>query len=487
MAHVTGTASNLRDTLEQIRTFLKSNATLAAASPAQTWTELRYIADNVETADTNMTLGADKNIQQMLCTEPRFAFDDLDTSATPTTTFSNFVGGTSFIRWKLRTAKAVTKLAIRTHHTTPTSSNLRTFRLQYSDDGSSWTTVQTFTNVTWTILEEKEFSGWAATGAHLWWRILIDTNGTGGTTGSIFIRRLLCYDGAEIVNSSCAETYLKGPGLAGTDEIFIGLRTITEPIKSWYLLQVMGFTGFLSTELSCYLQPGCIGVAAGAPFLALWDNPMGYWITGSGRRVIFTFKVSTVYEAGYAGFILPYATAAQYPYPLAIGGSMSPGFSYSTGFKYDLVAAGHSAFCMPGTSSNTDSTSSTLTYNATLWLLQPSGVWEPYANRPSSGVNSESFVKLARHCVIPHTWMGGSAGQQPVHDNIGGGYLLMPHILFNHRPIPSRYIGELDGTRQVSGQNNAAENTGTFASKPYVVFQNTYRTAKPEYWAMLAE
>lgn len=486
MAHVTGTASNLRDTLEQIRTFLKSNATLAAASPAQTWTELRYIADNVETADTNMTLGADKNIQQMLRTEPRLKYDDLDTGATPTTTFSNFVGGTSFIRWKLRTAKAVTKLAIRTHHSTPTSSNLRTFRLQYSDNGSSWTTVQTFTNITWSILEEKEFSGWAATGAHRWWRLLIDTNGSGGTTGSIWIRRLLCYDGAEIVNSSSAETYLKGPGLAGTDEIFIGLRTIAEPIKTWYLMQVMGFTGFLSNELSCMNQPGCIAIGSGAPFLSLWDNPMTYWITGTGRRVIFTFKVSAVYEGGYAGFFLPYATAAQYPYPLAIGGSAAPGASLTTGWKYDLVDGGHSVFCMPGTASSVTSTTSTFT-DGTLCVLQPTGVWEYYANRPSSSRPSESIVKLAGHCVLPHTFFAGGANQLPPNDNVGGGYLLMPHILFNNRPLPSRYVGELDGTRQISGQNNAAENTGTFAGKPYVVFQNTYRTAKTEYWAMLAE
>lgn len=486
MAHVTGTANNLRDTLEQLRAFLTTDATLAAESPAQTWEELRYIEDNVESADTNMTLGPEKNIQQMLRTEPRLKYDDLNTSATPTTEFTNFVGGTSFIRWKLRTAKAVTKLAIRTHSGSPTTSNLYTFRLQYSDNGTSWTNVQTFTAVTWSILEEKEWSGWGATGTHIWWRILIDANGSGGTSGGINIRRLLCYDGSTIVNSSSAETYLKGPGLSNTDEIFIGFRTITQPIKTWYMLQVMGFTGFLSNELSCMNQPGNIAIGSGAPFLSLWDNAMTYWITGSGRRVIFVFKVSTVYEGGYAGFILPYATPAQYPYPLAIGGSAAPGASLSTGWKYDLVNGGHSVFCMPGNSSSTSSGATTFT-DGTLAVLQPSGLWEYYANRPSAGGSTESIVSLAAHCVIPHTYFTGTTNRLPPNDNVEGGYLLMPHILFNNSPNPARYIGELDGTRQISGQNNASENTGTFASKDYIVFQNTYRTAKTEYWAMQAE
>ena len=492
MAHVTGTASSLRDTLEQIRTVLKTNALLASATPTQAWNELRYVADNVEMADTNMTLFSGKNIQMMLRAEPRMRYVDSDTTSTPDTQFSNFVGGTSFIRWKLRAAKAVTKISVRTHSSTANQNNLRTFRLQYSDDGVAWTTVQTFSNLSWGVLEDKEFTGWAATGAHLWWRILIDTNGTGQTSGSIYIRRLLCYDGVELVNSSSSETYLKGPGLAGADEIFIGFRTIQDPINSWYLLQVFGFTGFLANEISCMNQPGGIAIGAAAPFLALWDNPMPFWITANGRRVIFVFKVSTVYEGGYAGFFLPYATASQYPYPLAIGGSMAA--NSSNGFKYDLVHQAHSVFCMPGSNTTQQSGLSAITTftDGTLIVMQPTGVWEAYANRPNTSNQSESIVRRTGHAVYPHglfnsTFVSSGGSTAPMNDNVGGGYLLMPHTLYNENPKPSRFLGELDGTKHISGQNNGSENTGTFQGTPYVIFQNTYRTAKSEYWAMLAE
>ena len=489
MAYETGTVSNLKAAFEKLRTFLTSNTTLAAQTPSQVWQELAYIEDNVESASTNMALAANDTIQQMLRAEPRLLPSQLEAATTVDTEFSNFVGGTSFIRWKLRTAKPVTKLRIKSSYSTPqTAYQIRAFRLQWSDDDTNWTTVTTQTALSWSQLEFKEWSGWAATGSHLYWRILIDQNGTGQTTGSVHLRQLLCWNGTEIVNSSSGETYLKGPGLGGTDEIFIGFRTITEPIKSWYLIQVMGFTGYLAGELCCFNQPGSINIGTGSPFLSLWDQPMSYWITGSGRRVIFTFKVSTVYEAGYAGFILPYATPVQYPYPLAIGGTMCSGTYANYGLKYDLVNAGHSVFCMPrGITAHSQNETTAQVTDGTLFLLQPSGTWEAYSNGPDTMgpvSSSESIVRKTMHSVLPH---GQWSGRYALLDCVGGGYLLQPHQLYHNGPLPARFMGELDGTRQISGQNNASENTGTYNGHNYVVFQNAYRTAKTEYWAQLAE
>lgn len=491
MAYETGTVSNLKNAFEKLRSFLKSNTTLAAQTPSQVWQELAYIEDNVESASTNMTLAANDTIQQMLRAEPRLLWSHAEASTTPDTEYSNFIGGTSFIRWKLRTAKPVTKLRIKTSYSNQqTTYQIRAFRLQWSDDDTNWTTVTTQTALSWAQLEFKEWSGWASTGSHLYWRILIDQNGTGQTTGSIYLRQLLCWNGTEIVNSSSSETYLKGPGLGGTDEIFIGFRTITEPIKSWYLLQVMGFTGHLAGELCCFNQPGSIALGLGCPFLSLWDTSMSYWITGSGRRTVFTFKVSTVYESGYAGFILPYSTPVQYPYPLAIGGTMAASCYTTYGLKYDIVNSGHSVFCMPGSvATNTTNDTATTFNDGTLWILQPSGVWEAYSNRPdtSGASSSESIVRKSRHGVLPHGQWSSSQGRYALLDCVGGGYLLQPHQLYHNAPTPARFLGELDGTKQISGQNNASENTGSYNGHNYVVFQNAYRTAKTEYWAQLAE
>ncbi len=489
MAYETGTVPNLKAAFEKLRSFLTSNTTLAAQTPSQVWQELAYIEDNVESASTNMALAKNDTIQQMLRAEPRLLPNHLEESSGADTEFSNFVGGASFIRWKLRTAKPVTKLRIKTScNPQQIYYQLHAFRLQWSDDDTNWTTVTTQTDLSWAQLEYKEWSGWAATGSHLYWRILVDSVATGETTGSLYLRQILCWNGTEIVNSSSSETYLKGPGLGGTDEIFIGFRTITEPIKSWYLIQVMGFTGHLSGELCCFNQPGSINIGTGSPFLSLWDQPMSYWITGSGRRTVFTFKVSTLYESGYAGFILPYATPVQYPYPLAIGGTMCSGTFESYGLKYDLVNSGHSVFCMPrGNTYHYTNETVEPTTDGTLFLLQPAGTWEAYSNGPGgSGPSggSEEIVHRTMHCVLPH---GNWSAKLPPLDCVGGGYLLQPHQLYHNGPLPACFMGELDGTRQISGQNNASENTGSYNGHNYIVFQNAYRTAKTEYWAQLAE
>ncbi len=490
MAHITGTASSLRDVVERIRTALTTNATLGAQVPNQRWTELRYVYDNIESASTNMNPTAGRYLQSLCRVDQRLRLSDSEFSTTQDFQASNFVGGTSYMQFKFRTAKPVSSLMIKGHSTTPNAYNINGFILQYSDNGSSWTTAHTVASqATWTNYEERTYSGWAATGAHLWWRVVINTTGTSTTTGTLYCRSLLMYSGTELVNSSESHTILKGPGLGGTDEIFIGFTSRANPLTSEEIIMIHGFTGYQPNERSLLKQPGAIPY--GHPFMALWDQPMPFWLTMSGRRVIGAFKVSSNYMGFYAGFMLPYATSRQYPYPLAIGGSIcSAGFDNAT-LKYDLVTPQHSIFCMPGNVGSSTSVSN-ITNTSTLSVLQPTGVWESYLNRPVNTQygSSESIQFESAHTVYPHSaWDGTSASSQrkPCYDNVGGGYTLWPHILVNVLPVPRRQLGELDGTKQISGQNNSSENTGTVDGKNYVIFQNIYRSARTEYWAMLAE
>lgn len=481
MAHVTGTASNLRDAVEQIRLALTTNATLAALSPAQTWQELRFINDNIESATTNMTPGTGKYPDSLCRTDPRIIATMTETDTNPEFSCTNIVNGTSYLQFKFRAAKAVTSMMWKAARSSPTMHMPRDVLLQYSDNGTSWTTAATITGqVAWVAGEERTLTGWAATGAHLWWRLVINGVGTSGTGTTIWMRSLLMYNGTELVNSSEHQTILKGPGLAGTDEIFIGLCSRKNPLTSEQYIMLHGFTGYLASERSMLKQPGVIPY--GQPFIALWDQPMPFWFTLSGRRIIGVFKVSTNYIGFYAGFFLPYATAGQYPYPLAIGGSIcSNGFD-DTSIKYDIVKAQHSVFCMPGSISGGASHAYAITAT-TLAVMQPTGVWESYMNRPTLGGNSESIQYGPAHGVMPqYAW-----NFKPCYDNVGGGYTLWPHVLVNVQPSPRRQLGELDGTKQISGQNNSSENTGTINGHPYVIFQNVYRTARTEYWALLAE
>lgn len=486
MAYETGTVSSFKGAFEKLRTFLKSNATLNALSPSQQWEELRYVEDNVESYSTNLThVGGSMN--WLFMPDPRSNYDS--SLSAYYVEFQGYVSGTSFIQWKLRTAKPVTSLLMKTNGAT-INSIVRGFRLQYSDDNSAWTTVTTITGQTGQgLLEERTFSGWAATGSHLYWRIVFDDWPISYT--SYYTGKFLCFNGTEIVNSCSAESILRGPGLSGTDQIYIGFRTIYNTGTPYYNIQVHGFTGCLPNEMYIYNQPGACKIACGPPMICLWDGAMTYWISANGRRVVFCFKVSTIYEGGYAGFILPYANPSQYPYPLAIGGSMS---GKSTDYKYTNVVGAHSVFCMPGANDGFyGGTGGATTYSdGSLVVMQPTGVWEAYANRPEY-YTTDKPCRRGPHSVLPHSFFAwqstsGSGGNSvPIGENVGGGYVLQPHILYNEKPTPSTYIGELDGTRQISGYQNGAENTGTFGGKDWIIFQNCFRTNIREYWAMVME
>ena len=483
MAHVTGTASDVHDALEKLRTELKTNATLAALTPAQTWAELMYVQNNIETSSTNATLGTTKHLLNLCRYDPRFVPSVSITTEATDTTVSSLVMGTSFLRFKFLTARAVTSILYKASRLTNQTSSIQSFRLQYSDDDSTWTTAATITNQTgWSQLEERTFSGWAATGSHLYWRILIDALGSGTTLNA---RSLLMFDGDEIVNSSEGLTVLKGPGLSGTNEIFIGLISRFNPLTSEAILMVFGFTGFLPAVRSLFMQPGVNQYSI--PMLALRTSPMPYWFTMSGRRAIFVYKVGTIYSAGYAGFFLPYASEGQYPYPMAIGGSITT-TNYTNGSLLpSKIDASHSVFCMPGSQTPATSTG-ILNAPSTLAVMQPTAVWESYANRGSTtseGVNLNPY-----RGVFPQWAWGGvasSSADKPLYENVGGGYTLWSHVLTNPLPLPRVNLGELDGTKQISGHLNASENTGTFDGKPYVIFQNTYRSSITEFWALLAE
>lgn len=484
MAYITGTVNTLHGALEVIRDFLKNNSTLAGLSPAQTWEELRYIEDNIVSVDTNATAsGLDTGyLSQLFRPSPRWKVTDNSTNDL-STSITGISLGNSFIRWQMRTAKAIDKIEIRglLSGSNIDLYNFNSFRLQYSDDNLAWSTAATITGQTnWGPNEVRTFSGWSATGDHIYWRILIDAAGNAGNSTQIRPQQILCYSADELVSSTSAETYLKGPGLAEDDEIFIGFRTIRNPGRGRNCLQVLGFTGFNPNTMDIYEQPGAPIIGAGPPVLPLWDQPMTYWISGNGRRVVFCFKVTTVYSHGYAGFILPYASPAQYPYPLAVSGSISMDNSYTTlnSFIHTSVNQSHAGFSGPGSQQSASQTS--IGTEGSLLLMQPTGLWEPYRNQATSA--SDQYE--AAHAIMPHSRMGATQNYRMPNANEGGGYLLFPIQFLNRIPAPQRYIGELDGVYLISGHDNSAENTGTVGDKDYIVFQNAFRTGKSDYWAM---
>lgn len=119
-------------------------------------------------------------------------------------------------------------------------------------------------------------------------------------------------------NPDSHELILKGAGLSGTEQLFIGLRTYENVSADYYNVAVAGFTGYVPGN-TWSGQPGFR--ESGVP---AHNQAIDYWLIINGQRIAFGLKVGTpVYESAYVGKILPYATPGQYPYPIAVIGMLN--------------------------------------------------------------------------------------------------------------------------------------------------------------------
>ena len=233
------------------------------------------------------------------------------------------------------------------------------------------------------------------------------------------------------------ELILRGPGLSGTEEIYVGMKTYQSVVDDWYNFKLMGATGYSAGD-TFELQPGKSNMV-GVP---LWNQTIPYWLVANGQRIIVAAKVETVYELFYLGKIVPYATPNQYPYPLAIVGMLTSDAStrysntaYNMGFKLGDTGA--------------------------LVIRDNSGLW-----------------RQSRSWPWKNSWIGGST--ESLRDT-GGIYPITPIILYETTP---NVFGEMDGIFFVSGYNNAVENTMTIGGDTYVMMRNASFTGFQDYVAI---
>lgn len=501
MANEIGTASNFEDLFTKIITFLTTNAALVTAS--QQWQVLRSRRDNVLGITTNL-VEPTPVVERKIIHSFRHDARSLNTnnpgdSTSSYTVCTGYAAGASFISMQLRASKAVASVSIKAQNgSTNLPSILQNFRLQYSDDGSTWTTALTVSsNPAYNINELKSFAVPGTPGSHVYWRILIDGVQGGSTSGLVVWQSLLLLDsGGEIVNHFGSEVIFKATGAAGTDEIFTGIRSEYDAGNGWYNLFLNGYSGYDANEVSWFKQPGAIpgynsGQAMMVPMVPCWNSTMPYWFSASGRVFKFVVKVSTSYESGYMGFILPYATPAQYTYPLAIGGSLIPtDNARGTEWRYSYNSSLHSCFAIPA--SDTAPYSETENVSTTLYLRTPGATWASFGQRYSPGGSSpNALTEMSQNMAPPYARTGLRRGVWPTsvrnttnrrdyRDVMGGGYLLQATILHQRWPNDAVF-GELDGIFAISGFSNASENTTVVGGKTNLVFQNISRTEIHEY------
>jgi len=213
--------------------------------------------------------------------------------------------------------------------------------------------------------------------------------------------------------------------------------------------------------------------------LLLWPNKIQYWLVANGRRFIVVAKVSSVYEASYLGFALPYGLPTQFPYPLIVGGAASPTGTVAYN-RYSSIDSSHRGFPSPyGTAGIcTNLTFDPLTDYGTLKILQ--------------GTN---WIRISRMASTNIVWPYTSAYYRSYDDqfsallreNVDGTYPIFPTVIMCNSPN-KHIFGEMQGVFAVNGFGGiAAEDTFAINGYTYVAFPIYPNADANDFWALKLE
>lgn len=128
------------------------------------------------------------------------------------------------------------------------------------------------------------------------------------------------------------EIILEGSG-SGSDSIFVGYRSFFDSGSGARNLCINGFTGF-DSALTYENQPGrspglhtqSSGPDLGGAYVLLTNSTITWWISVTPRRIVGVAKTGTCYSSFYLGFLNPFATGGEWPYPLFVCGTTSDRF-----------------------------------------------------------------------------------------------------------------------------------------------------------------
>lgn len=287
------------------------------------------------------------------------------------------------------------------------------------------------------------------------------------------------------------ELILRGPGLGGDDEIYVGIKTESSSESDWYNWVLHGFTGY-EPAAAITVQPGAMAFSQGQPKILLSNGSIKYWFVANGRRIVIVAKVSTVYESAYLGLITPYGPPTSYPYPLFIGGTFSQFGEAVTSYvpRWSNISLAHNAF--PWAVSFTSTGTSPTTRNAAAAAFWFAG-WMPVYNRDMNntsanyeGLKGAWTLVSPFHEAVRYTYYSNPAMSRSPGPPYGGVYPVCPAVLIKGQP-GKNVFGELDGIAWAPGYGLQSEDTVTDAAYTYLVVGNAFRTGPTDYFLLKLE
>lgn len=259
---------------------------------------------------------------------------------------------------------------------------------------------------------------------------------------------------------------LVGPGLTGTDQVRVRLIPSVDISSGRYNLILSGLPNWnpgLAQDAQFNPSPGKI--------IHLWNNSMDYTFVANGRRFVAIAQVTSVVQACYAGFGLPYGLPSEYPYPMVIGGS-----SDIDGWTYSVVTPRHCHFVCP---------------NRSMVVYTPGNVWVDVINFEDS--SSQYSWRHDQAHTAPYTAVsidnnGTSYNAREslgrVKKCFGGDYPMIQVSVLSPIPTMARLL-DLEGCSWVPGVENSHGSIINDGGDLYMVVQNVFRTDNLlGYWAM---
>lgn len=289
---------------------------------------------------------------------------------------------------------------------------------------------------------------------------------------------------------------LEGTG-AGSDSIFVGARTYQVGASGAHNWELAGMTGY-SSGVAWADQPGISpgryedALNKGA-YVPLQDASTTFWLAVTPSRITGVARVGTNYSSWYMGFLNPFSTTTEWPYPLAIVGSTA---------DYDLV---HTSSGL-GYSGITDPQTMSASLDGPFLWRRADGSWSEASNALGTG------TRTSRHDVVVYpagqpltsvtnlpevadeivtdgyfSWedvvpQSGNPGTSSVRvkptPGSGGGTIKVPATVVESDTDGGRYdvVGELDGVFWVPGDGLTAEDELLDGSKALRVFQSGNRS-----------
>lgn len=330
------------------------------------------------------------------------------------------------------------------------------FRVEYSDDGSNWSLAQAYTDVVFTFRETRIFAV-NDVGQHLHWRVVFTASISGGSAGIVEVAELRFYKGVtgNIELQRRAEWVVSAPGNDGADAIFIGAEVYEDAALAARSLNCYQFRSY-DNQVSIRTQASNSGLRN----IPLSSNNFTWWLAINGRRFAGVAKIGVVYVPFYQGLGKPYELPSVHPYPAINAGTSNDEAGVSTS-----VSADFRGFSSPG--------------RYGLVARYPNGSWQVHANRFQQSTDTGDTTTTGKVYPAATDSFGSRANYRELLD---GTRPLYEIVLTN--TSPQHTWGELDGCYFTPGFNLVPEVVVRMDGFDHLVFQNCFRNAADDFFAI---